>query len=284
MICISFWLFQSRKLGTLPHFFLNHCCNHCYCEIPGHKHLPWNQMNRCDVVSCRNNTVWILITAILLIISSLSCSGDLRLQSFSCHKNNDNNSNNNAVIMFIQKIIPKWPMCRVKNLPENSQNNDAKQKTPECYSTRLTQYSCFFSHPVIKIFPEDFHQNLYCITQAINQQSTEFKMVDVKPDLTKWQWCAWKKCNSGHIQDNGRCAMKITMCSINEQNLGRDKFDTHEVKGSIFHKCYIKYTKKLAQFKVNPNWPWGPCQLAQMTFHNNKKNEYSTPKYAWTFT
>ena len=36
--------------------------------MPCHKYVLWNQMNRCEVVSCRNNIVWIIIIVVLLTI------------------------------------------------------------------------------------------------------------------------------------------------------------------------------------------------------------------------
>ena len=43
----------------------------------------------------------------------------------------------------------------------------------------------FFCRPELKNFPKNVHQNLYWMSAAKNQQSTEFKMADVKPVITK---------------------------------------------------------------------------------------------------
>jgi len=67
-IYFNFWLFQSGKLGTLQCFFFNHCCKYSNCEIPCHKCFLWNQMNRCKIVSCKNNIVSIPIIFFLLTI------------------------------------------------------------------------------------------------------------------------------------------------------------------------------------------------------------------------
>ena len=45
----------------------------------------------------------------------------------------------------------------------------------------------------LKTFPKNVHQNLYWMPAAKNQQSTEFKMADVKPVITKRRQSAWKE-------------------------------------------------------------------------------------------
>ena len=42
-----------------------------------------------------------------------------------------------------------------------------------------------FCRPELKTFTKNVHQNLYWMSAANNQQSTEFKMVDVKPVINK---------------------------------------------------------------------------------------------------
>jgi len=85
--------------------------------------------------------------------------------------------------------MSKWPLCRIrpshKNLPKKSQSNDTKQKTPDSYSTGVTLYSWFFCRPELKTFPKNVQENLYLISPAKNQESTEFKMADVKPVITE---------------------------------------------------------------------------------------------------
>ena len=43
----------------------------------------------------------------------------------------------------------------------------------------------FFCRPELNTFPKNVHQNLYWTSAAKNQQSTEFKMADFKPVITK---------------------------------------------------------------------------------------------------
>jgi len=58
---------KVESLGLFSVSFWITDCKHSHCEMPCHKCL-WNQMNRCKVVSCRNNIVWIPIIVVLLTI------------------------------------------------------------------------------------------------------------------------------------------------------------------------------------------------------------------------
>ena len=97
---------KSGKLRTPQCFFLNHCCKHSNCEMPCHKYVLWNQMNRCEVVSCRNNIVWIINIVVLLTIS-LSYFGNLTFQSFSCHK---------TILVSFSKKLRLFPQISRHNL------------------------------------------------------------------------------------------------------------------------------------------------------------------------
>jgi len=52
-----------------------------------------------------------------------------------------------------------------------------------------------------------------------------------------------RKCDSGRIRDTGRCAIKITVCRIKEQNVGWDEFGTYDVKGINALSSLIKNTR-----------------------------------------
>ena len=113
-VCSLTWHFAVRMFAT---------------EMPCHKYVLWNQMNRCEVVSCRNNIVWIIIIVVLAyLLLSLSYSGNLTFQSFSCHKT--------ILVSFSKKL---------RFFPQISRHNPtaiSAKKKKNCNTPRLAEKNC----------------------------------------------------------------------------------------------------------------------------------------------
>ena len=99
-------------------------CKHSNCEMPCHKYVLWNQMNRCEVVSCRNNIVWIIIIVVLLTIITFIFRKPY-FPSFYCHK---------TILVCFSKKLHVFPQISRHNLTAIT-----AEKKKNCNTPRLAE-------------------------------------------------------------------------------------------------------------------------------------------------